>query len=220
MGHKMLTIYEELQLLSIHEDKGIFIRSAADALVPGMSGAILSDLALAGKICTSDNHRLKLEESDPTNDSVLDDTIKVLKKSQKERKFGYWISKINPKPEKLRRQVTKSLISKGILTQEDDRLLWVIPSPLQPDGKGSSKYWLIEHLRGIILAQEDYQPHDVALLGLLNACGLLGLVFLRDERKLAIQAINERLVYQAMQDPNLETIQEIDAAIASVVEED
>jgi Golgi phosphoprotein 3 len=216
----MLTVYEELQLLAIHEDKGIYIRSAEEALKSGLSGAILSELALAGKICTGNNHRLKLEESSPTNDPVIDAALKVLKKSEKERKFGYWINNLNPKPEKLRRQVISDLVTKGILTQEDDRLLWVSPSPLQPDARGSSKYWLIRRLRGIILAQDDYQPHDLALLSLLHACGLLELVFLRDERKPASQAINERLVFQAMNDPNLETIQEITATVASLVEED
>lgn len=216
----MLTIHEELLLLAIHEDKGIFVRSAEEALKPGLSGAILTELALAGKVRTGNNHRLKLEENSPINDPIIDAALKALKKSEKERKFGYWIANLNPKPEKLRRQVTASLVSKSILTQEDDRLLWVRPSPLHPDAKGSSKYWLIRRLRGIILAQDDYQPHDLALLSLLHACGLLGLLFLRDERKLASQAINERLVFQAMNDPNLETIQEIAAAVASLVEED
>jgi Golgi phosphoprotein 3 len=216
----MLTIYEELLLLAIHEDKGIFIHSAEQALKPGLSGAILTELALAGKICTGNNHRLNLEQNSPTNDPIIDAALKALKKSEKERKFGYWISNLNPKPEKLRRQVIASLVSKGILTQEDDRLIWVSPSPLQPEGKGSSKYWLIKRLRGIILGQDEYQPHDLALLSLLHACGLLDLVFLRDERKQASQAINERLVFQAMNDPNLETIQEITATVASLVEED
>jgi Golgi phosphoprotein 3 len=216
----MLTLVEEFLLLAIHEDKGIFVRSAEEALKPGLSGAILSQLALAGKICTGNNHRLKLEESSATDDPIIDTALKALKKSEKERKFGYWIGNLNPKPEKLRRQVTTSLVTKGILTQEDDRLIWVRPSPLQPEAKGSSKYWLIKRLRGIILAQDDYQPHDLALLSLLHACGLLELVFLRDERKPASQAINERLVFQAMNNPNLETIQEITASVASLVEEE
>jgi hypothetical protein len=34
----MLTVYEELQLLAIHEDKGIYIRSAEEALKSGLTG--------------------------------------------------------------------------------------------------------------------------------------------------------------------------------------
>jgi Golgi phosphoprotein 3 len=216
----MLTLYEEIQLLSIHEAKGIFIGSALDRLNPGLVGAILAELALTGKIRTSNNRRLQVVEASPTNDPVLDGALTTLKNSDKERKFVYWINDLNPKPEKLRRQITAGLIQKGFLTQEDDSLIWVIPSPLHPEMKASTKHWVVKRLRDVVLAQEEIQLRDIALLSLVSACGLLDLVFLRDERKLASQYINELLVGKAMQDPILETIQEIDSAITSVVEED
>ncbi len=216
----MLTLYEELQLLAIHADKGIFIRDTAEPLGPGMAGAILAELAFAGKINTSNNHRVKLVDSTPTNDPILDAALAELKESEKDRKFGYWISSLNPKPEKLERQVTAGLIHKSVFTQEDDRLSWVIPSPMHPEIKASIKYALISHLRAIVLAQEEAGSGEIAFLSLVSACDLLGLVFLRDERKVAAQKINELVVFQALQNPIFETIQEISSAIASVVEEE
>jgi hypothetical protein len=215
----MLTLYEELLLLSIHEDKGIFIGSALDPLKPGLVGAVMAELALNGKIRTS-NRRLQLVDDSPTNDPILDGALTTLKDSEKERKFGYWINNLYSKPEKLRKQITASLIQKGWLMQEDDNLVWVIPSPLHPEVKASTKYSVIQHLRGIVLAKEEAHPREIAFLSLVSACGLLYLVFLRDERKVAMQYINELVVYEAMKDPNLETVQEIDSAITSVVEED
>jgi golgi phosphoprotein 3 len=216
----MLTLYEELQLLAIHDEKGIFIRSAVEPLKPGIAGAILAELAFAGKICTVQNHRLKLEDSTPTNDPILDDVIETLKGSEKERKFGYWINNLNPKPEKLQKLITANLVQKEILTQEDDRLLWVVPSQFHPEVKASTKYSLIRLLRGIVLAQEEAHPREIAFLSLVCACGLLDLVFLRDERRSANQKINELVVFHALQNNSLETIQEISSSIASVVEED
>ncbi len=216
----MLTLYEELQLLSIHADKGIFIGSALDRLKPGLVGAILAELALAGKICLSNNRRLQLVDDSLTDDPVLDCAIADLKNPEKERKFGYWINTLSQKPEKLRKKITAGLVQKGLLMQEDDNLVWVIPSPLHPEIKASTKYAVIQHLRSIVLAKEDAHPREIAFLSLVSACGLLDLVFLRDERKAASQYINELVVYEAMKDPNLETIQEIDSAIASVIEED
>ncbi len=216
----MLTLYEELQLLVIHADKGIFIRDTGEPLTPGLAGAILAELAFAGKISTSNNHRLKLVNSEPTHDPILDAALEKLKESEKDRKFNYWISTLNPKPEKLERQVTASLIHKAVFTQEDDRLSWVIPSPMHPETKASLKYSVISRLRGIVLAQEEASPGEIAFLSLVSACDLLDLIFLRDERKVAAQKINELVVFQALQNSIFETIQEICSAIASVVEEE
>ncbi len=216
----MLTLHEELQLLAIHEDKGIFIGSAIDRLQPGLAGAILAELALNGKICATNNHRLHLSDATPTGDALLDDALIELQKSDKERKFGFWLNNLFPKVEKLIKKVTKNLVQKGILTQEDDNLLWVIPSPLHPEINSSAKYAVIQHLRGIVLAKEQASPRAIAFLSLVGACGLLDLVFLRDERKAAAQYINELLVGEAMKDPVLETIEEIASAIMGVVEEE
>jgi golgi phosphoprotein 3 len=216
----MLTLYEELLLLTIHEDKGIFIGSTVDALKPGLAGAILCELAMREMICSTTNHRLLVAESAPTEDALLDGVITILKNTGKEHKFGYWINRLNPKPEKLRRQIIKGLIQKGIFTQEDDRLIWVIPSPFHPEIKASTKYSVIKHLRSVVLAHEEANPATISFLSLVSTCDLLDLLFLRDERKTANQRINELMVYHAMQNPNLETVQEITTAIASVVEED
>ncbi len=216
----MLTLYEELLLLAIHEDKGTVIRDTQEGLKPGLAGAILAELAFAGKISTVNNHRLKLVDNKPTEDPILDRAISILAESEKERKFVYWLNNLNSKPEKLARQVTDSLVEKQIFTQEDDRLLWVIPSPMHPESKATVKYSVVRLLRGIVLAQEEPHPREIAFLSLVCACDFLDLLFLRDERKAASQRINELVVFHAMQNPILETIQEISSGIASVVEED
>jgi hypothetical protein len=53
-----------------------------------------------------------------------------------------------------------------------------------------------------------------------SVCGLLDLLFLRDELKLADRQINELVYKQALNNPVIQTIQEIESAIAELVEED
>ena len=79
----MLTLYEELQLLAIHQDKGIFISTAVDRLKPGLVGSILAELAITGKICSSNNHRLQVADMTPTNDPILDSALTALQSSDK-----------------------------------------------------------------------------------------------------------------------------------------
>ena len=216
----MLSTYEELLLLSIHEDKGTFIKSAVEKMNPGLIGAVLAELALQGKIQTTENHRLKLQDSTPTGDELLDEVLEELKGSDKERKIGYWINELNPKPDKLRKNLIERLIQKGIVIQEDDHLLWVIPSPSQPEKNASEKYWIKRRLRSIVLAQDEAEQNDIALLSLISACDLLDLIFVKDERRIASRHIHELIVSRALKDPIDQTLEEIETAIAVVVEDD
>lgn len=216
----MLTLYEEFLLISIHETKGTLIGSAAERLKPGLAGAILAELALQGKIRASQNHRLQVIDNSPVEVTLLDETLSALKKADKEHKLGYWINLLGQKSDKHRRQVVKGLLQKGLVTQEDDRLHWVIPSPLQPESKASPKHLLIERLRAAVLGSGDPQPREIVLLSLVRACGLLDLAFLRDERKLAGQAIYESFISQAINDPAIQAIQEIEAVIGDLVEDE
>jgi Golgi phosphoprotein 3 len=216
----MFTLYEEFLLLCIHEGKGTLIGSAFEKMKPGVVGAVLAELALGNKIKTANNHRLQLIDDNQTDDEILNEVLSALKESEKDRKVGYWLNTLSSKPEKLRKKITENLIQKGVVTQEDNKLLWVIPSPLNSALGASTKYWVQKRLRGIVLAQEEVQPRDLALLSLVRACNLLDLVFLRDERKLAERFVNELVVNHAMKEPAIETIQEIESVIAEILEED
>jgi hypothetical protein len=216
----MLTLFDELFTLSIHEAKGTLISSIAEQIKLALAGAILAELTLLGKIQISNNHRLKLVDDSPVNDDVLDAAVGVLKQADKERKFGYWINALSQRAENTRKQIIKGLIQKGVVTQDEERLVWVIPSPLQADVKASTKYLIIKQLRGRVLAQEELQQRETILLSLIRACGLLDRVFLDDERKVASRLINEMVFGQAIHDPIIQTIQEIETALAAALEED
>jgi len=216
----MITLFEEVLLLSIHHEKGTFIGWTVDRTKPALIGAVLAELALMGKIETNQNNRLHITDDNPVDDGLLNETLEQLKGSDKERKLGFWVDNLSQKPEKLRKQVIDRVIEKGFVAQEDDHLLWVVPSPLQPDGVASAKYWISQRLRGIVLAQEAFETRDIVLLSLLRACSLLDLLFLKDERRLASHRINEMVVGAAMKDPGLQTIEEIESALATVVEDD
>jgi hypothetical protein len=97
----MLTLFEEFLSLSIHETKGTYIRSSIDRLKPGLVGAILAELALIGKIQTSNNHRLILVDDSQTTDDILKEALSALKESDKDHKFGYWINTLSQRTEKI-----------------------------------------------------------------------------------------------------------------------
>src|SRR5574341_1235971 len=105
----MLTLFEALFLLAIHEDKGIIISSIADSLPVSLGGAILAELALTRKIGLKDNQRLELLDASPTDDDILTEALEKFTTAEKERKIGYWIDIFSQKPEKLRKRLAKRL---------------------------------------------------------------------------------------------------------------
>jgi hypothetical protein len=216
----MLTIYEELFALSIHEDKGVVISSAARSLHPALAAGILTELAILEKLVVTENHRLRLVDATPTGDEILDESLEMIQASEKERKLAYWIEGLLPKAEKFHRRLAERLIQAGIIQQEEDHLTWVVPAPEHPDIEASAKYWIKRRLRTIVLACEEARLRDIALLTLLKAGGMGFLVFLRDERKVAYRRSHELMVGQALVNPAAQAIEEIAAALESVVEED
>jgi hypothetical protein len=126
----MFNLPEELLMLSIHEAKGAFFGSALERLKPGLAGAILAELALAGRIQATPNHRLQLIDNNETQDEVLNKVMSALKEVDKERKFGYWIGTLSQKAEKFQERTIESLIQKGVLTQDDERLRSARPGVL------------------------------------------------------------------------------------------
>ena len=96
----MFTLLEEFLLLSIHESRGTFIKSALDQMKPGLAGAILAELALLGKIQTSNNHRLQLIDQSQTDVEVLNDALKALKESRERTKIWLLDQHFMPKTRK------------------------------------------------------------------------------------------------------------------------
>lgn len=215
-----LTLPEELLILTIHQDKGTYIGAATDKLKVGLAGALLTQLALHAKIEVDKNHRVNVLDGEPSGDDLADGVLAAIKESEKARKVGYWINAFTPKADSYRKRLVERLVEKGVLTVDDDHLNWVVPSPFHPEGKASTKYWLKRRLCDLVLADLEAGSAEVAFLSLVRAVDLLDLIFVKDERRLASNRINELLVRSAMTNPLCQSIQEIESTIQMVVEED
>lgn len=214
----MLTLFEELLLLSIDEENGSPPPSIIDNLVFGMSGSVLAELAIRGKASVNESHRIELKDSTPTGDEVLDEALEQILASNQPRKVTYWIKHFGDEPKKMRQRLVERLEASGIVKQEDNRLTWVIPFAGSKDKNISAKFALKARIRKKVLAEEELDEHDLALLGLAKACNLLNLVFTKDERKLARRRIYELMVAKSLKNPQFQSIQEIQAAVETQVD--
>lgn len=213
----MLTLYEELYLLALDEEKGNIFRMVRKSLPYALAGAILAELALFGKVETGEKSRLKLLEATPTGDPILDETLEQISTSEKARKLTYWVSRLSEDPKKLRQRVAERLVWKSVLLEEEKHF-FRRPPMTGSEFSAPEKFQLKFLLRSIILANGESNSRSLALLNLSVAGGLLGLIFTQDELENARSMIHKQVMAAAMENQVMRFIEEIELAVSSVLE--
>jgi Golgi phosphoprotein 3 len=216
----MLSISEELFLLALDEEKGNILPSVKRNLAYGLSGAALSELALMGKVCSNEKHRLDLVDASTTGDEFLDGAIREIQSSEKPRKLAYWVSQLSVRPKKLRERTGERLVAKDVLYQEDRRFFWKQPYSAGGQPVVPSKFELKNDLRAMILSTGEADHRSLALLSAASASELLNLIFTQDEVPVAKRRIQEKVTRAALESPAMQTIEEIEQAVESSLEDD
>lgn len=216
----MLSIFEELFLLSLNEEKGSTLPFAKKTLPHMLAGGILAELAFQGKICSNEKHRLELLDASLTGDEILDETIIEIQASEKLRKLAYWVSQLSSRPKKLRERIGERLVAKNLLVHEDRRYFW--RSSSEDNGlMAPTKFEIKNPLRASILSTTDESnPRCLALLNMASAGGLLNLIFTQDELSIAEHRIHEKVLRYALEYSAMDTIEEIEQAILTSLEDD
>lgn len=216
----MLLIIEELFLLALDEEKGSLSSFVKKTIGCGLSGAILAELALRGKVCSNDKHRLELADDTLTGDELLDEALEEIRSSEKPRKLTYWVSQFSARPKKFRERLGERLVAKNILYQEDKRLFRQYSSTHDSQSLAPSKFEIKYPLRAMILSNQENDHRSLALLKVAAASELLNLIFTQDELSIAKRLIHEKVLRAALENPAMETIEEIEQAVASSLEDD
>ena len=190
-----IPIPEELLILTIDDNGGVVPAPMKSMLRYGLAGAFLAELVQANKIQLAED-RLTVSGSAPSGDALFDDILALITADNKPRKLGRWIQAIGSKL--TIKQVAIRLVERKVIVIDRKQYAWVKPYATFPQVEASAKYWVKQHLRGIVLAGEPANPADIVLLSLLKAARLLRFVFTRDERKFAdkkVEALVEGEVF-------------------------
>ena len=180
----MLSSVEEIVLLQLAGRDRPNEFSEASKIV--LAGAVMMDLALRNRI-DSDLNRLFVDDRQSTGDGILDHALSVLVETALSSRISPAIERLNLKTSdaiisvtvhapRYRESALQRLIQKGIVREEANQ--------------SSCRYQVVDNseerqakarLRHLILTDEIPDPRDAVLLSLIDACGLLCLVLLRDE---------------------------------------
>lgn len=216
----MLMIFEEIFLLALDDEKGTILPFAKKTIAHALSGGILTELTLQGKVCSNEKRRLEVIGADFTGDEILDETIREIQASEKAHKPSYWVSQLSERPKKLRERIGQGLVARDLVHQEEKRFFWRSPSPAEDGGASFSKFEMKNPLRAAILSSGESGSRDLALLNVAASAGLLDLIFTQDELSFAGQHIHEKVVGAALKDPVMQTIEEIGKGIQISLEDD
>ena len=191
----MLTLSEELFLLTLSEKKSSVAVSSVQALPVALVGAMLAELLVIGKIMLEDGEKVLLVTPSKTENDCFNHILSRIQKAKKPKKLTFWVEIFSTKPKKLEKSLVGSLIAKKVLKEKKKKLLWVIPFLDYSQADASAKFWRKRHIRAIILAGEKIDPQSAALLSLLKSCNLLDYLFTNDEmhyaRKRTEELIND-----------------------------
>ena len=214
----MLTLSEELFLLTLSEKKSSVAVSSSQALPVAMVGAMLVELLAIGKIKLEDEEKVKLASASLTEAEYFNIILAKIARVHKPKKLSHWVEEISLKPKKLERSLIDSLIGKKIIKEKKKKLLWVVPFLDYSQADASAKFFRKRHIRAIILAGETIDPQSAALLGLLKSCCLMEFLFTADEVRYALKR-SEELIQDDSLPPAFVTVTEkVCAACSKVIE--
>jgi hypothetical protein len=218
----MLSVYEQLFLLALDEEKGNFLSFTKKTISYGLAGALIADLAILGAVCVNEKHRLEAAEGvGPVEDDLLNETLKEIQASEKPRKLPFWIAHLKGQPKKLRTHVGETLAARNRVLADESRFYWPAQTrPLSVENWPGSKFELKFPMRSAIFTEIEPDYRSLAVLNIAAACNLLNLIFTEDELSQARSILREKVMHAALQNPSLQTIEAIGHAIGAAIDDE
>lgn len=178
---KTLTLAEELLLLGLHDEKGTVLMAASTGLTYGLAGAALIELERAGLV-RIEGKDLVAAPRGTTRDPILDEVLDAIRSSPKTRRIDHWVGRFG-RSGSLKKKLLARLVEKGILVREEGRLLWLFPTSRYPQLDPRPEAGVRERIRSGVMGVPSPGEREGALISLVHACDLIGILFEKGERR-------------------------------------
>ncbi|HEX8627336.1 MAG TPA: GPP34 family phosphoprotein [Catenuloplanes sp.] len=163
-----VSLAEEVFLLA-YDDDGV-ARGTGQHLDFGLAGALLLELALAGRIDVVGRH-VAVVDPTPTGDAPVDAVLRRIGSDRTPRRPKDWVSRL---AKGARAPVLRRLIAAGVLRQETDKVLWVFSLTRYPARDGvepAAETDARSRMRAAVTGTGPVDPRTAALCGLVSALG-------------------------------------------------
>ena len=182
----MLTFYEEIMVLLLHDENGTFLPVSEHTLNRALTGAVLMDLAFANRIDT-DPERLVVIDRTPTGDHLLDRTLARIAGEKADTDSRAWIETLSAEEASANQDATirtaalEKLVERGVLERREEQFLWVFRSRRYPTIDGKVEQEAKKRIADVLFTDEIPDPRDVALICLVDSCNILQTIFSKRE---------------------------------------
>lgn len=173
-----LRFAEEFLLLALEDESGRMCPLPRGSLDLAIAGALLMELAFANRIDT-DSTKLFVLSREPLNDSLLDEVLEAIPEPREsEETIRNVLQSLSHRSGRWKDVMLDSLVNKGVLRREEHRFLWVFPDRRYPQIDGKEEEEVKSRIRSVVLDSEAIpDPHDVVIVCLAEACGLMHNLF-------------------------------------------
>lgn len=208
----MFTIAEALILLGTDDEKGTAVSSASSSLNYGLTGSILSELAMMGRIELKDG-KVILADDTLTEISYFNTVIDEIKDDHKERTVEHWINHFSGNTKAINDPVYLSLVDKGILKEEDKTYFLLFNTNVYPTVDARPEQEIRKHVNDVVFNNRETDPEIAMLLSLIKTCDLTAEVFGRERKEEADKKLAEIIENNEYGKAVSKTVQDMEAAI-------
>ncbi|MFC2157662.1 GPP34 family phosphoprotein [Acidobacteriota bacterium] len=204
MKRDELYLHEAIMLLSLKDKEGTVFSGINYTYAIG--GAILAELML--------NQRLSLEQKGKKNYAVvqdptplgaplIDECLNKVVQAKRRQQLAIWVSRFAT-VKKLKHRMAERLIQKGILREEEDKVLGIFTRKVYPEFNPEPERKLMQRLEQAIFTDaQDIDTNTVVLLSLVKNAEYLNKLFdkkrLKTRKDRIEQVINGELTGKATQ---------------------
>jgi hypothetical protein len=160
----MTTIAEEVLLLAYGEEEGRQLIGSSE-LDAALGGSILAELAIHDRIDLADK-RVTVRDTTPLGDEELDAALTRIAGESRERKPEWWVQRLHST--KLRKRLLSRLAERGVLHEEQYRILGIFPATRYPEQDPRVEQGIRERVQSV-LSGADPDERIAVLVAVLHA---------------------------------------------------
>ena len=177
----MLSLAEEILLLSLLEKKESIQLPSSLSLPFALSGAIIYEMIQTGQLALEDGRLRATLLSEQASGEVGHVLIEKMALMDKPKKLRNWVFVLGARGKRITKITFHSLVERGLLVEGKNDIQWsgFDEGGLQQDQL--AKYLLKRQMRDALYCDAVVSERALACLVLMDACGLFDHLFTKDE---------------------------------------